>query len=89
LTIKQIHELTIKTWGRMANINKSIQEMMELIEELRDNKIGAKNQHNIIEEIADCRNMLDKLVVIYEIDDKEVHEIQRNKMVRTYKRLKG
>ena len=87
MTIKKIHIKTIEKYGRLANVNKAIQEFNELIEELRDNKNGNANIPAIIEEIADCRNMIDKLIIIYNIDNNDVGEIQKNKMIRTYERL--
>ena len=87
MTIKKIHIKTIEKYGRLANVNKAIQEFNELIEELRDNKNGCTNIPAIIEEIADCRNMIDKLIIIYNIDNNDVGEIQKNKMIRTYERL--
>ena len=87
MTINKIHELTIKKYGANSMLNKAIQEMNELIEELRDNKAGVKNVHCIMEEIADCRNMIDKLLIIFDINNNEVCEIQKNKMIRTYERL--
>ena len=81
------HKETINLYGDTAMINKSIQEFNELIEELRDYKAGYKNKTDIIEEIADCYNMLDKLIILFEFNSKEVVEIKNNKMIRTIARL--
>lgn len=87
MTIREIHIKTIEKYGRLDNINKAIQELNELIEELRDKKNGEKNSHKIQEEIADVRNMCDKLEIIFNLNPKETKEIQLNKMVRTLQRL--
>ena len=81
------HKETIDKYGKTAMINKSIQEFNELIEELRDYKSSHDNKHEIIEEIADCYNMLDKLVILFDFNSKEVVEIKNNKMIRTIARL--
>jgi predicted house-cleaning noncanonical NTP pyrophosphatase (MazG superfamily) len=81
------HKETIEKYGETAMINKSIQEFNELIEELRDYKAGYKNKTDIIEEIADCDNMLDKLIILFGFSSKEVVEIKNNKMIRTIARL--
>jgi NTP pyrophosphatase (non-canonical NTP hydrolase) len=88
LTIKDIHIKTIQNYGITDNINKAIQELNELIEELRDykNNVG-RNVNNIKEEIADVRNMLDKMILICKIDPSEVKSIQKDKMKRTLERL--
>ena len=87
ITRAEIHHKTISKWGRTANINKSIQEFNELIEELRDNKNGAKNHSEIFDEIADCYNMLDKLRIIYGFDIKDITARMNDKMCRTNQRL--
>ena len=81
------HKETIDKYGQAAMVNKTIQEFNELIEELRDWKTGFKNIDHITEEIADCQNMLDKMIIMLKIDFKEVKEIKINKMKRTIKRL--
>ena len=81
------HKETIEKYGKIAMINKSIQEFNELIEELRDYKASHNNKTDIIEEIADCYNMLDKLLILFAFDPKEVREIKNNKMIRTIARL--
>ena len=81
------HKETIEKYGKVAMVNKSIQEINELIEELRDYKSSHDNKHEIIEEIADCYNMLDKLVILFDFNSKEVVEIKNNKMIRTIARL--
>ncbi len=87
MKLSDIHQETITKWGITENINKAISEMQELTEALRDNKNGAKNHSKIIEEIADVRNMMDKLIIIYKLDHVEIAEIQVNKMKRTHERL--
>jgi len=87
LKLKDIHKQTIDKYGYTVNVNKAIQELQELCEELRDNKNGAANHGNIMEEIADVRNMLDKLIIMYNYDSVEIAEIQVNKMRRTHERL--
>lgn len=87
LTRMSVHIKTIKKWGRVKNINKAIQEFNELIEELRDNKAGAKNHDDIFDEVADCYNMLDKLCVIYSLDKNEIRTRMNEKMCRTNMRL--
>lgn len=87
MKIREIHIKTIHKYGYMANINKAIQELNELIEELRDKKNGCKNSLAIQEEIADVRNMCDKLEIMFDIDTAETKEVQINKMARTLHRL--
>ena len=81
------HKETIDKYGQVANVNKAIQEFNELIEELRDWKIGFKNKENIIEEIADCYNMLDKMQIMFKVPASQIKDIKVSKMKRTVKRL--
>ena len=89
-TIDDIHKMTIEKWGKLANINKAIQEHQEMIEALRDFKtaIAADNItqevfDNIIEELGDCMNVDRKVEIIINIDHGVTVQSAKDKMKRT------
>jgi len=83
----EIHQKTIERYGVNAMINKTIQELMELAEALRDYKIKPANIPSIIEERVDVEKMLNKLDYIFMISDEEKQRISNEKMKRTLERL--
>lgn len=86
-TIDNIHKETIKRYGKIAMINKAIQEFQECTVALTDRKYGLSNESDIMEELQDCKNMIRKMEVLFNFDTKECKEIQTQKMIRTYQRL--
>jgi len=87
LNEREIHRKTIERYGAVEMINKCIQEMQELAENLRDNKHGADNIAQVLEERVDVEKMLNKLDVIFGFKDADKKLISNAKMRRTLDRL--
>lgn len=82
MTDIEIHERLIAINGVDAERNQACEELSELLTELiRDN-----NRDNIIMEMADVLNIIEKLKVIYSINGERLEAIRANKMDRTVSR---
>ena len=86
-TIDNIHKETIRVYGKIPMINKTIQEFQECIVALNDRKYGLSNESDILEELQDCKNMIRKMEILFGFDSKTCRDIQVKKMIRTYDRL--
>jgi hypothetical protein len=81
---KAIMRQAIEHYGMEHQILKAFEELGELIVGLRNRDIP-----NITEEIADVRNMLDQLEMMFEIDTDEVEKIRKEKMAKVRKEIDG
>ena len=77
----------ITHYGEQAQKAKAIEELCELATLLAREQTGRVTEKELIEEIADCYNMLDQLLVIYDIDD-DVTKTRIKKIDRTIDRIK-
>lgn len=89
-TIDDIHRMTIEEFGELNMLNKSIQEFQESIEAIRDIKTGIINGDvskemftNLIKELGDSLNVIDKLIVMLNLNKEDVKDSAKNKMKRT------
>lgn len=87
---REFYKRCIDVWGEDAQIKMCIEEMSELTKELCKNwRAGKQNTpeqiEHICEEIADVRNMIDQMQLIF--GEKRVDEIRKEKIERTTKRL--
>lgn len=80
-------EKAIEVYGKDMQLNVAIEEFSELIKEICKHKRGEDNRDNIIEEIADCRIMIEQLMIIFEIKTYQINPVINQKMVRLEKRL--
>jgi len=87
LNERDIHRMTIEKYGAIEMINKCIQEMQELAENLRDNKNGIDNLAGVLEERVDVEKMLNKIDVIFGFTEEDKQLISNAKMRRTLDRL--
>jgi NTP pyrophosphatase (non-canonical NTP hydrolase) len=80
-------EKAIEVYGKDMQLNVAIEEFSELIKEICKHKRGEDNRDNIIEEMADCRIMIEQLMIIFEIKTYQINPVINQKMVRLEKRL--
>jgi glutamate/tyrosine decarboxylase-like PLP-dependent enzyme len=64
---EKIYVKALKRFGYRKQINKSIEELSELIKELALLQNGASNREEIIDEIADVEIMLEQLVFMFNL----------------------
>jgi len=70
-TSKEICEKTVQNWGRDSQLMMLLEEMSELQKEvLKNMNRGKDNVKEIAEETADVLIMLERLIYIYNIEDK-------------------
>lgn len=69
-------------------LNIAIEEMSELTKELCKYKRGFDNRDHIIEEMADVYIMLRQLKIIFNVEDKEIKEVERYKLKRLQEYIK-
>ena len=85
MNTKKLNQI-ISYYGEQDQKTKAIEELCELATELTRDLIGNGNRENIIEEVADCYNMLDQLVIIYGIEQ-AVQDVRTQKIQRTLERI--
>lgn len=83
---KRILHKAIATFGQRNQCMQTIEELMELQRAVFENvHRGTDNRKDIVEEIADVETMLAQLKMIYNIDQKEINEVQDYKIGRLNK----
>ena len=88
MTLMQMYQRAIKHWGKKKQLNKAIEELKELRDEIKqavDNKYAHKE--NITNEITDVVNMIRQLQIIFKITNKDIDTAMRMKMQRTMARI--
>ena len=75
----------IDHFGEENQVNKAIEEMLELCVALTHYKDGKVCELDVVDEIADVQIMLAQLEVIFGIED--VHSVIRHKVNRTIERI--
>jgi NTP pyrophosphatase (non-canonical NTP hydrolase) len=85
MSTKKLQQI-ISYYGEQEQKTKAIEELCELATELTRDLIDNGNRQNIIEEVADCYNMLDQLVIIYGIMN-TVQHVRKQKIQRTLERI--
>lgn len=87
-THKQIKDIYIENnrYGDI-NINKMIciEELSELTKEISKQERGTGNYFDLVQEMADVKNILASLQIIYDISDDELDAAQTIKMQRLEK----
>lgn len=78
----------INIYGKNAQLDMCIEEMSELTKEICKSKRGKDNKEEIIEEMADVYIMLEQLKIIFSIEQYEIDDIARIKLLRLEERLK-
>ena len=78
----------ISIYGKNAQLGMCIEEMSELTKEICKSKRGKDNKEEIIEEMADVYIMLEQLKIIFSIEQYEIDDIARIKLLRLEERLK-
>jgi hypothetical protein len=84
-TRKQTYEKAIELWGADNQVNQAIEELQELgiaLNKFRRNSSYAEcrdsyNSYrgNVLEEIADVRQMIGQLILIFDFKDPELQEM--------------
>ena len=85
MTVKEILKKAIQTYGEEAQEKVAIEECSELIQAICHKHRG--REHNIAEEIADVKIMLEQLELINDCS-KQVNNIFAVKLLRLEKRLR-
>ena len=92
---KQIHKQVINFFGEKAQLDKALEELEELKDELKVFKQNGfniisilKSKESIISELADVKNMIEQIEMMLGIKSKELQEMQDLKMIRTLERIK-
>ena len=85
MTVNEILRKAIQTYGEEAQEKVAIEECSELIQAICHKHRGRK--HNIAEEIADVRIMLEQLELINDCSN-QVNDIYVEKLLRLKKRLR-
>lgn len=82
-----VHERSLRMWGKEAQMMQAVEEMSELIKELMKN-INRKrdNLDDIIEETADVEVMLEHIKYCYDIE-KQVADVKVKKIEKLTKKL--
>ena len=75
-------EKAIDTYGKDMQLTVATEEFSELIKELCKNKRGADNREAIIEEVADCRIMLEQIRIMFNITPSELDSMMARKLSR-------
>ncbi len=87
------HRELLNQLGAIENINKVIEEMSELTQQLNDYKIylmsgkEPKNFKQIFDERSDVGNSMEKLDVFFGFNEEGVESRMNDKMQRTLNRL--
>lgn len=83
---KQIYRQALETYGGQLQTFVCMEEMSELQKELCKYERGADNVHQIAEEIADVRIMLDQMVIMHDCETL-VEDYKSAKLARLKERL--
>ena len=77
----------VKKYGAELQKFVACEEMAELIQAISKDLRGDKNKKNIIEEIVDVNIMLNQLVYIYNISEKELDKSYLKKLSKLHTRI--
>lgn len=70
---EEVYNKIIKKYGRVHQILKAEEELIELLYELKDYITKTKiNVNNLITEIADVKIILQQLQIMYDITDEDI-----------------
>lgn len=84
-----IYERLRAKFGEENQLTKAIEELAELQKEVCKCIYAGINTdiNNLIEEMADVQIMIEQIIHIYEIDQKDIQEAKVKKLIRTEKML--
>lgn len=85
MTVKEVLEKAIKTYGKQGQVDVAIEEMSELTQALLHER--RDREHNIAEELADVEIMCKQLEMIFDCEP-EVKFFVNKKLNRLKERLK-
>ena len=92
MTEKEYYAYFIEKSGIDSQVLMTIEEMSELSMALTkylrfgEDKLEQKYKDNILEELADVKNMISQLCFYF--GDDKINKIQQEKLIRTTKRIK-
>lgn len=86
MILKQKQQAIFNHYGLPNQIEKAIEELTELTEELKTFNAGEGNIKELASEIADVENMLDQIKDALSLDG-EVRAIKHDKCVRQLARI--
>ena len=85
--VLRLHEKLINKSSKKYHVKKLRQECQELINEINDNVgISGMTADHIIEELADVKTMIERVILHFEIAQ-EIEKMQIEKMQRALKRF--
>jgi NTP pyrophosphatase (non-canonical NTP hydrolase) len=78
----------IEKWGASIQLIMCIEEMSELTKEISKYFRGKDNKKDLIEEMGDVYIMLEQMKIIFDVQEKELHDSIENKIKNLEIRLK-
>lgn len=75
--------------GNSQQVDKTIEEMSELMKELLKCRIVGGSAAAITEEMADCHVMFHQLMTIYDIEPSDIEQVALAKIHRLKRRIYG
>jgi NTP pyrophosphatase (non-canonical NTP hydrolase) len=87
MSLYGIYKRVIEHYGKRNQLEKSVEELGELIDEV--GKVGTRlySRDNLLMELADVQNMINQLKIIFNFTDEEVEKVMLEKMQRTIERI--
>jgi len=87
MSLYGIYKRVIEHYGKRNQLEKAVEELGELIDEV--GKIGTRlySSDNLLMELADVQNMINQLKLIFNFSDAEVEKVMLEKMKRTIERI--
>jgi len=83
----KVYKRAIGTYGKTLQIAVCCEECSELIKELIKDVRGKSTKTQILTELADVQIMIEQMMLIYEISQKDLEEEMNFKIVRLNDRL--
>ena len=80
-------EKAVAVYGKDLQLTVAIEELSELIKEICKNKRGSKNVENITEELADVCIMMDQIMIIFGIQNRDINAVIDKKLARLEERM--
>lgn len=77
-----LYRKTIKTFGKVHQILKAIEELLELAIELVKLLVGKGDKEHIIEEMTDVMIILEELLIMFDVPKEKIAEYRKFKLDR-------
>lgn len=77
-----LYRKTIQTFGRVHQILKAIEELLELAIELIKLLVGKGDRNHIIEEMVDVMIILEELLIMFNVNKEQIAKFRKFKLDR-------